>query len=54
MTDKNRDPQQQKNDPQRQAPGQQQQQAHPKPDEKGRNPGGQDNQQNDNAKRGDR
>jgi hypothetical protein len=41
MADNNRNPQQQQNDPARQAPSQQQQQGQPRQDEHGRNPGGQ-------------
>lgn len=44
MADNNRNPPQQQNDPARQAPGQQQQQGQPKPNEQGRNPGGQGDQ----------
>jgi len=41
MTDNNRKPEQQQNDPARQSPGQQQQQGQPRQNEPGRNPGGQ-------------
>lgn len=41
MADNNRKPEQQQADPARPAPGQQQKQAQPKPEEAGHNPGGQ-------------
>ncbi|EJL24994.1 hypothetical protein PMI01_04570 [Caulobacter sp. AP07] len=50
MGDKKRNPPQQQNDPQRQAPGQQHQQGdknRPMPSEPGRNPGGQADQRRD-------